>query len=230
MLLAAVLAGGCGTDGTSDQAPTSSAPPVTTPDGISLLGLTDGRTLSYLVTDTVTQLYPNYVVDVATSSLNLSISGTDQDWQIKHDSIPVLNMKVTANAVLYNGYWQGIAGQDSLFYFSAPPITMMKDFDETSSWEGYCPSFADSARVFYNAYFGFYFTKNYFGIERLYLPAGEFDAYRFDVRLFDSEQKRDVVITLTEHYAPGVGLVQLTLRGGALVRTLSLIDVTDPVH
>lgn len=230
VMLTIVLVGGCGEDGNNNPAPTSSAPPVTTPDGISLLGLSDGRVLSYLVTDTVTLLYPTYIVDVATSSLNVTISGANQDWQIKRDSIPVVNIKVTANTVLFNGYWQNVNGQDSLFYFSVPSITMVKDFEETSSWEGYCPSFADSARVFYSTYFGFYFTKKFAGTERLYLPAGEFDAYRFDIQLFDSEQKKDVVINLSEHYAPGVGLVQLTLRGGALIRTLSLIDVSGPVN
>ncbi len=195
------------------------------PDGLSLLGLANSRTFSYMQIDTVTTLDDVYDVNVITSFLNIGFSGSNTDWIIKKNGTPMSNYKVSEFSILQNGYWTKNNDLDSLVYFSVPPMIIPRFIVEDTTWTGYYPPAAgDSTRIFYNSYFGFHFQKRFIGIERLQVPAGEFDTYRFDVDLFENDYSGTPVIKIREYYAPHLGLVQQNISGGPLKRTLSLID------
>ena len=107
-------------------------------------------------------------------------------------------------------------------------MIMPRKITKDLSWSGYFPSLeTDSTFLFYNTYYGFYFNKQFVGIERIKIPAGEFDAYRFDVDLFDSELTESPIIQIQEYYVPLLGMVKHQLTGGPLKRSLSLIDTSS---
>jgi len=199
-------------------------------DGASLLGLVNNRTLIYLQTDTVVSFDPTYSVTVTTSSQVIKINGSGSDWMIKDGDNPLINLKLTNESVIQNGYWRTVDDHDSLFYFAEPPILMARSLASERSWEGYTPFYetdtSSLSLLFYYAYFGFHFEKQFVDNVHLLLPAGSFDAYRFDVSLFVNSSDTIPVVRISEYYAPAIGLVKLHLRGGALSRTLSLVDVS----
>jgi hypothetical protein len=199
-------------------------------DGSSLLGLVNNRTLSYLQTDTVVSIDPVYSVTVTTLSQMVKISGSGSDWMIKDGDSPLINLKLTKESVIQNGYWRTVDDQDSLFYFAEPPILMTRSLASDRSWDGYTPFFetdtSSHSLLFYYASFGFHFEKQFIDSVHLLLPAGSFNAYHFDVSLFVNPSDTVPIVRISEYYAPAVGLVKLHLRGGALSRTLSLVDVS----
>jgi hypothetical protein len=214
---------GCGEDGVIIS-------PLERLDGASLLGLVNNRTLSYLQTDTVVSIDPTYRVTVTTSSQVIKIGGGGSDWVIKNGDSPLINLKLTNESVIQNGYWRIVDDHDSLFYFAKPPILMTRSLASNRNWNGYTPFFetdiSSLSLLFYYASFGFHFKKQFVDNVHLLLPAGSFDAYRFDVSLFINPSDTIPVVRMSEYYAPAIGLVKLHLRGGALSRTLSLVDVS----
>ena len=198
-------------------------------DGASLLGLANNRTLKYLQTDTVVSIDPVYSVTVTTSSQVIKISGSGSDWVIKNSESPLINLKLTNESVIQNGYWRTVDDHDSLFYFAEPPILMTRSLASNRSWDGYTPFFemdtSSLSLLFYYGYFGFHFEKQFIDSVHLILPAGSFNAYRFDVSLFVNLSDTIPVVRISEYYAPAIGLVKLHLKGGPLSRTLSLIEV-----
>ena len=199
-------------------------------DGASLLGLVNNRTLSYLQTDTVVSIDPVYSVTVTTSSQVIKINGSGSDWVIKDGDNPLINLKLTNESVIQNGYWRTVDDHDSLFYFAEPPILMARSLASERSWEGYTPFYetdtSSLSLLFYYAYFGFHFEKQFVDSVHLLLPAGSFNACRFDVSLFVNPSDTIPVVRISEYYAPAIGLVKLHLKGGPLSRTLSLVDVS----
>ncbi len=196
-------------------------------DGFNLMGFANGRNLNYLKIDTVTSLDSTYSIDVTSSLITFSFSGNNEDWILKKEEVPYNNLKVSEFSILLNGYWRTIDDTEVINYFSVPPMIMPREITKDISWSGYFPPIDnDSTFLFYNAYYGFYFDKQFVGIERIIIPAGEFDAYRFDVDLFDSEFSNSSVIQIQEYYVPFLGMVKHQLTGGPLKQIMSLIDTT----
>ena len=197
-------------------------------DGYTLLGLVDGRTFQYLQTDSVISFDPVFSIDVSTSEQTIVVAKTGDEWIIYDDSIPMINLRVTGQSVLQNGYWQRINNEDSLFYVAVPPVNMKRSLTSGSNWDGFTPALASGESSlmmsFYFAHHGFFFTKQLVGTENVVVPAGSFNTYRFSVDLFISPYDSVAVAHVDEYYAPNIGLVQQHFRGGALNRTLSLID------
>ena len=201
-------------------------------DGFNLMGFADSRSLVYLKVDTVTSLDSTYSIDVTNSFITFSFSGNGEDWIIKKDGKPYNNLKISEFSILLNGCWETINETEVINYFSVPPMIMPREIIKDSIWSGYFPSFeeTDSTFLFYNAYYGFYFKKQFVGIERIIIPAGEFDAYRFDVDLFDSEFSDSPVIRIQEYYVPSLGMVKHQLTGGPLKQSMSLIDTASIIE
>ncbi len=220
VLLAGTILPGCG----EDDSIVSSRDQL---DGVTLLGLVNNRTLTYLQTDTVVTIDSTYSISVTTSSEVIRLSAAGGNWTIKDGDVPLLSLKVTSESVIQNGYWRKVNGHDSLIYFPAPPVVMTRSPSRHPAWQGFVPFFdtdaGSEARFFFYSYFGFYFSKEYRGTADLIVPAGAFTTHRFDVDLFVSQSDTLPAVQISEYYAPSVGLVQLQLRGGPLKRTLSLV-------
>jgi len=198
-------------------------------DGANLLGLTNNRTLTYLQTDTIVVVDSTYEVTVPPPVTNVvKVSGSSKDWVVDVNDVPALNFKLTNQSVLLNGYWDQREGHNSLFYFAVPPIIMNRSLKANDPWAGYTPFFGteteNQRRPIYNCYFGFFFTRTYIGREEVIVPAGQFQAWRFEVELFTGEFDQVPSATVVEHYVSGTGLARLHWRGGSLNRTLSLIS------
>ena len=155
-----------------------------TVDGLSLLGLSDGRTLIYIQTDTTitldTTVTPNsYTVTTSDTTMSILITGSGNDWIVHNGTDKLINLKVASSSIIQNGYWKKINGQDSLVYFASPPLLIERTLNSALSWDYYTPFYQpDSTPVylpFYYANFGFHVTKEYKGIETIITPAGEFD-------------------------------------------------------
>ena len=193
------------------------------------MGLTNNRTLNYMQIDTIITMDSVYQMTVNDTSLIITISGTSDEWMIKDDNRPMINLLVSDPYVLQNGYWSRINGRDSLRYFADPPIIMPQKIKEGDAWRGFTPFYqGDSAefkRQFYNYYFGFYYTRTYSGTEQIILPSGVFEAVRIDVDLYLDKARTTPEATVVEYYASGVGLVKLVWRGVSLKRTLSLVKI-----
>ena len=227
-LLIIVMAG-CGAD--NDGGPTSSPSGSSTisNEGAQLMGLTNNRNLYYMQIDTIISMDSVYHTDFDTSYYMISISGTSDDWIIRVDNQPMINLLVSDPYVLQNGYWSEINGRDSLRYFADPPIVMPQSIKKDDSWSGFTPFYQGDSeeykRQFYNYYFGFYFTRTYTGTEEVILPSGVFDAVRIDVDLFLDKSSTTPEATVVEYYASGIGLVKLVWRGVSLKRTISLVEI-----
>jgi hypothetical protein len=160
----------------------------------------------------------------------IKISGSGSDWVIKDGDNPLINLKLTNESVIQNGYWRMVDDHDSLFYFAEPSILMTRSLAADRGWDGYTPFYetdtSSLSLLFYYCYFGFHFEKQFVDSVHLLLPAGSFTACRFDVSLFDNPFDTIPVVRISEYYAPAIGLVKLHLKGGPLSRTLSLIDVS----
>ncbi|MDH4157271.1 MAG: hypothetical protein OEW00_08350 [candidate division Zixibacteria bacterium] len=222
--LAAVLMllPGCGEDdGVSSQPPGYV-------NGLTLMGLVDNRSLQYIQTDTTTSFDPVYSVTVATVSKTIRIAGAGDEWIVMQADSPLINLRVTDESVIQNGYWQRDNDVDSLFYIPIPPVVMMRSLWPQRSWEGFTPRLAagetEVMLPFYYSNFGFSFTRTFADRRSLLVPAGSFETYHFSVDLFANPYDSLPAAHVDEYYAPGVGLVRLSLRGGPLVRTLSLVD------
>ncbi len=204
-------------------------PPLEQLDGAALLGLQDNRTLSYLQVDSVITIDSAYHVTVTTSVKTITLSGGGNDWIVRSDSQAILNLKLTDEAVIQTGYWRKIDGNDSLIYFSEPVVVMPRSLSSQPEWSGFTPFFNDGdgdiAYLFYYSYFGFFFEKHLVDTVTVLLPAGSFATYRFDTELFVASGDTIPLVQVSEYYSPDRGLVKLTLRGGALRRTLSLTDM-----
>lgn len=217
-----VLLSGCGEDdGVSSQTPGYVS-------GLALMGLVDNRTLEYIQTDTTISFDPVYSVTVTTTSRNIRISGGDDEWIVMQADSPLINLRVTGEAVIQNGYWHRENDVDSLFYIPVPPVVMMRSLWPQRSWDGFTPRLATGESElmlpFYYSNFGFSFTRTFSDRQSVLVPAGSFETYHFTVDLFASPFDSLPAARVDEYYAPHVGVVQLSLRGGPLVRTLSLVD------
>jgi len=216
---------GCGEDG---------GPSATADDGvngISLLGLVDGRTLTYLQTDTVISFAPAFEISDTTFQRSFRIGGEGDDWTILAEDEPTISLKISQQSILINGNWSLTLGSDVLHYFSTPSPLMPRSIAKGAAWSGFTPAYQTagdpSILPIYYANFGFYFQKRYVGEESLVLPAGEIQAHRFDLSLY-LEESDSIPIALTEeYYSPGVGLVLLKFEGASLRSSLSLIDYVD---
>ncbi len=212
---------GCDSD---DDTPNG---PNTTIDGLNLLGLIDDHALEYFQIDTTMTLDPLETI-VETTIETLTVSGAGDDWVIWDNGQRRMNLKISASYVLQNGYWYRDGLADDLAYFPTPAILMMRDLGGSPSWETYIPPFVvDSvSQTFPNffTYFGFYVKKSYMGVEEVLVPAGAFDAHRFDVELFANTYDSIPIATSVEYYAPSIGMVKQKVEARpTFVRTLNLV-------
>lgn len=201
-------------------------------NGASLLGLVNGRTINYLQTDTVISIEP-FKIDIITTNQTIKITGSGDDWIIQDNDQLLINLKVTTTSVIQNGYWRKVNAQDSIFYFAAPPVLMMRSLTKSIDWDDFTPFYkTDTSQEmlpFYYSYFGFNYTKEFIGIEEIITPAGAFNAYRFDVSLFVNFNDVSPIATVSEFYAPNIGLVKLNFSSGPLRRSLTMISYIDTV-
>ncbi len=219
---AVILLPGCGEDdGVSSQPPDYV-------NGLTLMGLVDGRTLQYIQTDTTTSFDPVYTVAVTMESKTVRIAGAGDEWIVMQADSPLINLRITGESVIQNGYWQSPNDVDSLFYIPVPPVVMMRSLWPQRSWEGFTPRLAagetEVMLPFYYSNFGFSFIRTFTDRLSVLVPAGSFETYHFSVDLFVNPFDSLPTARVDEYYAPNVGLVRLSLRGGPLVRTLSLVD------
>ncbi|HOP06030.1 MAG TPA: hypothetical protein PLF13_01930 [candidate division Zixibacteria bacterium] len=219
VIMAVLLWAGCTEDGNPSESTGSF-------DGLRLLGLENGRSMIYLQTDTVTNT--DFSITVTTDYETVNISGDGNDWVIKDGDESLINLKVTSVSILQNGYWRQDGDDEILSYFAVPPVMMVRSTEEVDPWQGYTPHYSDGGEdvklIWYYAYYGFYFTREYQGRELLHLPAGSFSTYHFRTGLYRNPIDGDPDVTADEYYVPDVGLVQQNIRGGSLNRTLSLIS------
>jgi len=198
-----------------------------TTEGLNLLGLVNNRTLNYFQIDTVT-LIPSFDIEIDSSNFTIRISGAGNNWVIKDHEQPLINMLVSNNYILQNGFWRDINGTDTLFYFPLPSVVMMRSFQTNTYWDDITPRLTtdtgDIRYPFYNCYFGFYYEKAYVGTKALTLTPGEFTAYRFDVNLYLNQTDSLPVATASEYYSPSVGLVKIIFNGQGLKRNIYLIS------
>ncbi|MFH1686756.1 MAG: hypothetical protein ABIE70_04455 [bacterium] len=223
ILLLACLMMGC-SDGNSSSSPNNS--PAAGLDGASLLGLQDNRNLNYLQTDTTSDDDLN--ITVSTRQRQIAVSGSGEDWVLSDGDERVANLKLNDGSITLNGFWLPGAAGGTISYFAVPPVLMARQLHMDQPWQGYTPEFFDGTTnqtyIFANTYFGFFFSKTFVGRELIQLPAGAFNAYRFDVELFRNFHDSLPAAQGREYYYPQVGLVQLNFRGGPTNRTLSLIS------
>jgi hypothetical protein len=195
-------------------------------DAAALFGLEDGRRLVYLQTDTVVN--EDFSVTVTTSFETVNLQGQGADWVISRGDTALINLKLTSVSILQNGHWYRSDEGDSLRYFAVPPVAMAREVSIDEHWQGYTPHFFDGddnvARLWYHAYFGFYFTKDYLGRQLLHLPAGSFETYHFETGLYQNPIDGTPDVTVQEYYVPSLGPVQFNYRGTYLNRTLSLVS------
>jgi hypothetical protein len=220
MTLAIIIMAGCSEDGSSNRSRTSSI------DGADLIGLTSGRSLTFLQTDTI--LDSALSVSVTTQERTINVTGSDNDWIVNDDSQPLANLKLNDESITLNGYWRDNGGSTTLSYFAVPPVLMQRNLKKGQSWEGYTPEInlgsGNEPLAFAFCYFGFFFTKEYIGQELIQLPAGSFEAYVFEVELRRAYSDSLPTAYAHEYYDAEVGLVQLRFRGGPTNRTLSLVN------
>ena len=107
-------------------------------DGLSLLGLTNGRSFVYLQTDTVVTANP-FTISVTDTTRVINISGAGDNWIISDGATKIINLKVGASSIIQNGYWKVVNNQDSLIYFSIPPLLMERSLAVNLNWEYYTP-------------------------------------------------------------------------------------------
>ena len=191
-----------------------------------ILGLADGRMLEYSRIDTITTWIPNYDVREDTGTQLISIVGGTNDWIIRDDTVPVINLKISDPYTLHNGYWRKVGLSDALVYFPAPAVMLNRSAAQNQSWEGYVPIYTSDSgevsRIFYYGYFGFYFSKTYMGTQQVFVPAFGGTTLLYETKLFRNEDDVLPIATITENYAAGIGLVRQELRGEGLIRILSL--------
>ena len=199
-------------------------------EGASLLGLVNGRTFTYMKTDTIITAEP-YDVNVVTTTQLINVTGQAADWIISDNGKKIINLKVTGSSVIQNGFWTTLNNIDSIIYFATPPVIMKQILNTTESWSYFTPKYETDSSLdyyfFYFANFGFNTVKEYIGREEVITPGGIFNAYRFDVELYANVYDADPSAVVSEFYYPNVGLVQLTLNAGSLKRSLKLISYID---
>lgn len=221
--LAALCGWSCGTEDTGVASEPSSSP-----SGLNLAGLVNGRTLIYFQTDTITTLFPVYEQRIENTLRTLQISGGGMNWVIAEDSTPMINLAVTTAAVLHNGYWRSYGATDSLVLFDEPAESLRRVLKVDSAWFDYTPEYgalAGSQRRLYLTYpFGYYFSKRYTGTRPVTVPGGQFTAYVFETELFVRSDDLEPVARMTEYYADGVGLVKQVVRGQELTRVMNLVN------
>jgi len=210
----------------SDEEEESSTGPSLTVKGADLLGLVDGRTLEYVVSDTIIIWFPSYSVETDTCTQIIRISGEDNDWIIRDDNTLMLNLKVSDPFVLHNGYWRKVGQYDALIWFPVPAIAMDRSVSENQSWNGFVPVYTtdsgDMSFSFYYGYFGFHFTKTFAGLEEIFVPAYGGSAYRYDIKLFGKADDNDPLATVVEYYVANIGLVRQEFHAEGWTRVLSL--------
>jgi len=202
-------------------------------DASRLFGFSDGRVFNYLQTDTLTTVDP-FLITITEIHQVVRISGDGDDWVIWDNNTPLVNLKITANDIIQNGYWREVDGYDSLFYFAAPPVVVPRRLAVGTPWDDYTPHFVtESEQVmlpFCYANFGFYFTRELVGIEEVLTPYGAFNAHRFDVSLYVAQSDEEPIATSVEYFAPDVGLVKLNFSSGPLQRSLAIVSYSDAVN
>lgn len=207
--------------------------PVNTPgsfDARSLMGLVDGRTLYYIQTEIEVTIEP-FSITKTDTVIEVSVGGADDDWIFYRSNQPLINLKISENSIIQNGYWRTFNGIDSLVYYTTPPLILERTVQQNSSWIYYTPYYqsegGQSLLPYYFANFGFKVSKTYVGNETVITPAGEFDTYRYDLVLSTSEFGENAVAEISEYYAPNIGLVKQVLVNGSDSRSLILFDYTD---
>lgn len=215
------LVAGCDSDDETPNGPSASI------DGLSLMGLISDHSLEYFQIDTTVTLDP-LETTVETTIETLTVSGAGEDWIIYDNSDRLMNLKVSQSYLLQNGYWYKDGLTDDLAYFPTPAILMRRDLSDSPTWETYIPPYVvDSvSQTFprFFTYFGFQVRKYYVGIEEVLVPAGAYDAHRFDVELYANINDSTPIATSVEYYAPSIGMVKQKIEARpTFVRTLNLI-------
>jgi hypothetical protein len=196
------------------------------------MSLKDNQTMVYLQTDTDYVFDPYFEVRDTTYVRSIGIAipsgGGTYDRVILNDQTPVISLRITDRNILVNGYYSDVGGIDSLFPFHDPAIIMPRQLATGRTWEDLTGPYgaAGSPRQlpFYFANYGFYCRKTFVGTAHLLLTNDEYNTYQFDLELFVLETDSIPVATVTEYYAPSVGLVKLIFRGGSLIRVLTLLE------
>ncbi|MEA3296572.1 MAG: hypothetical protein U9R56_01765 [candidate division Zixibacteria bacterium] len=224
VLLATALVISCSDDDGVSSSSSSQSSGYT--DAVNLFGLVDGRTLIYVQTDTTWT--DGFGYNTKTYRDTVNISGAEEDWIIMDGSVPVLNLKVSNGWVLQNGYWNSEGSTDVFTDIDPSPVLISPEAEEGDIWEGHFPSFVmdgqDPGPFYCYSYFGFFYNREFIGLEQLQVPGGAFDAYRIDVKLFWNPFDTEPAAVSTEYYVPGIGLVKLRYVGGPLRRTMSLFS------
>lgn len=199
-------------------------------DGLSLLGLVNNRTFNYIETDTNITFDP-FTVSFSDTILTITITGSSDDWIISNGQKPIINLKVSSLSIIQNGYWTMFNAQDSLVYIAAPPVLMDRTLNLNKSWDYYTPFYNTGTTPilfpFYISNFGFKVTKMYTGREDIITPAGEFSAFRFELKLYTSAFGDQPVAEIVEYYVPNIGLVKQDMVNGGLRRSIILVNYTD---
>ncbi len=199
-------------------------------DGLSLLGLVNGRTLVYIQTDTTIDI-ETFAITVTETNQSVLITGTGDDWIIHRGTDKLINLKVGTSSVIQNGYWKEINGLDSLIYFASPPLIMERSLNSNLEWEFFTPFYRPDTTAmflpFYYANFGYNAVKEYVGIETIITPAGEFDSYKFDLLLYSTAFGSEPIASVSEYFVPQIGLVKQEIKIGSLSRSLVLANYTD---
>ena len=228
LLIFILLLPGCSSDSPSGPGAGVSA--------ASMLGLSDGRILEYSQIDTTIvyvsdpDISPDPVREVRVTSRSRTITmGQDEsNWIIRDGLVPMLNLIVSGDYVLHNGFYSNYGVADTLVYFQTPAILMTNGPAPDDPWTystGEYQSAGDSLTVsFYFAYFGYQATKTFVGREEVLVTAGAFDAYRFEVDLFLNPLDTIPVAHATEYYAANEGLVKLRFEDSGFIRTLRLVQ------
>lgn len=205
----------------------------------SMLGLTDGRALQYSQIDTtITFTYdpdispdPIRVVSDTTQTRTITISQDESNWIIQDGLTPKLNLIVSGDYVLHNGFYSNLGAGDTLVYFQTPAILMSNSPALDDSWSystGPYETVNDSLTInFYLAYFGYHATKTFVGKEEIIVTAGAFKTYRFEVDLFLGSLNTMPVAHATEWFAADIGLIKLRFEDSGFIRTLVLLQKSD---
>lgn len=224
-LIIALGLAGCGTE-------SSTKTYENIPDGLTLMSLKDNQTLLYLQTDTDYVFDPYFEVRdttyVRTIGIAIPDGGSTFDRVILDDQRPVISLRITDRNILVNGFYRDVDGNDSLFPFHDPAVIMPRQLATGRTWENLTNSYEDSGASrqlpFYFANYGFYCRKTFVGTAHLLLTNDEYNTYQFELELFAQETDSIPVATVTEYYAPSVGLVKLIFRGGSLIRVLTFLQ------
>jgi len=199
----------------------------------SVLGLTEDRSLEYFQIDTTITYVPDTTgshdpsrdVHETAITRTFTIAQVDDSWIVSDGNGPLLNLIISGNYVLHNGYYA--SPSPDLIYFQVPSILMVNSPEPEEAWASYTEPYLTGTDTLvsnaYFAYFGFHSEKWYVAQEEIFVPAGAYQVHRFEVDLFATATDSIPIAHATEYYATDLGLVKLRFEDYGFIRTLVLI-------